>query len=118
MTIREYMHLPPPPALNNFSDVTAYARRLYDGLFRARQGKLECINEVTLTANAASTVLSDIRISTQSWIGWMPLTANAATELAAGTMYVLEANVGTGSITITHANNAQTDRKFRLIVIG
>lgn len=83
-----------------------------------RRGKTENVGEVTLTANAATTVLSDRRISPQSVIVWHPRTANAAAELAAGTMYVTDANMGSGTATITHANNAQTDRQFRYAVIG
>lgn len=118
MTIREYMHLPPPQTFSNFSDVTAYARRLYDGVFRARQGKLDAITEVTLTAGATTTTLTDIRLSNQSVVLFDPKTANAAAELAAGTMYVLTANRGTGSWVITHANAGSTDRTFQTLIIG
>lgn len=118
MTIRPYQHTAPPRTVSSFTDVNTMLRRLHDSIFRARQGKLDCITEITLTANAATTTLTDIRISSQSCIAFMPLTANAAAEVAAGTMYTLEANVGTGSVVITHANNAQTDRKFRLTIFG
>lgn len=83
-----------------------------------RSGKLECVGELTLTANVASTAVTDIRVSPQSVIVWHPRTANAAAEMAAGTMYVTDANMGNGSFTVTHANNAQTDRDFRYAVIG
>lgn len=111
MTIRPFLHFPPPPANSDL-------RRQYEVLQQLRNGKTENVGELTLTANAASTVVTDIRISPQSVIVWHPRTANAATEMANGTMYVTDANMGNGTMTVTHANNAQTDRDFRYAVIG
>jgi hypothetical protein len=111
MTIRSFLHFPPPPN-------DPFSRRMYEVLQQIRSGKLEVVAEVTLTASAASTTITDIRISPQSVIVWHPRTANAAAELAAGTMYITDANMGSGTATITHANNAQTDRDFRLAIIG
>ena len=111
MTIRPFLHFPPPPA-------NPELRRQYEVLQQLRSGKTENVGEVTLTAGAASTTVTDIRISPQSVIVWHPRTANAAAELANGTMYVTDANMGKGTMTITHANNAQVDRQFRYAVIG
>lgn len=118
MTIRPYQHTAPPRTVSSFTDVNTMLRRLHDSIFRARQGKLDCITEITLTANAATTTLTDIRLSNQSVVLFDPKTANAAAELAAGTLYTLTANRGTGSWVISHANNAQTDRTFQVLVIG
>lgn len=118
MTIRPYHHLPPPATFGSLGDVATYIRRMWDALFRMRQGKIECVTEITLTANAGTTALSDIRLSNQSVLTFDPKTANAAAELAAGTLYVLTANRGNASWTITHANNAQTDRTFQVSIIG
>lgn len=111
MTIRGFLHFPPPPA-------DPALRRQYEVLQQLRSGKTENVGEVTLTASVASTTVTDIRVSPQSVIVWHPRTANAAAEMAAGTMYVTDANMANGSFTITHANNAQTDRDFRYAVIG
>ena len=111
MTIRPFLHFPPPPANSEL-------RRQYEVLQQMRNGKLECVAEVTLTAGAASTAVTDIRVSPQSVLLWHPRTANAAAELANGTMYVTDANMANGSYTITHANNAQVDRTFRVAIIG
>lgn len=118
MAIQPFLHLPPPAAFRSFVEITTYLRRLLDSLKTMGRGKIECVAEITLTANAASSVLSDIRISKQSVLAFHPRTANAAAELAAGTMYVTDANMGSGTATITHANNAQTDRDFRVAIIG
>lgn len=64
---------------------------------------------VTLTANAASTTLTDVRITASSVISLMPTTANAAAAIA--TTYI--GTTAIGSATITHANNAQADKTFR-----
>lgn len=111
MTIRPFLHFPPPPANSEL-------RRQYEVLQQMRSGKLELVGEVTLTAGAASTSVTDIRISPQSLIVWHPRTANAAAELAAGTMYVTDANMANGSMVITHANAATGDRSFRYGVLG
>ncbi len=111
MTIRPFLHLPPPPN-------DPYSRRVYEVMQQLRSGKLEVVGELTLTAGAASTAVTDIRVSPQSVIVWHPRTANAAAELAAGTMYVTDANMGSGSFTVTHANNAQVDRIFKYAVVG
>lgn len=86
------------------------------------EGKLNCLFEATLTAGAGSTALTEAtapgvsRVGPESIILPMPLTANAATELAAGTMYV--SAQGNGSLTITHANAGSVDRSFRFVVLG
>lgn len=66
---------------------------------------------VTLTANAATTTLTDVRLTASSVITLMPTTANASAEIGAGTIYI--GTTAIGSATITHANNAQADRTFR-----
>jgi len=111
MTIRPFLHFPPPPN-------DPFLRRQYEVLQQMRSGKTENVGEVTLTAGAASTSVTDIRVSPQSVIVWHPRTANAASELAAGTMYVTDANMANGSFTITHANAVSVDRSFRYAVIG
>ena len=118
MTIRPFLHLPPPGTFKNFTEVTTYLRREWDALFRLRQGKMECTGEITLTANAATTVLNRVGLSPQSVVHFDPKTANAATELYGATMYVLTANRTNDAWTITHANNATADRTFQYTAIG
>lgn len=77
-------------------------------------GKTNNFGSVTLTANAASTTLADTRIGINSVIHLQPTTANSAGALA--TTYF--GTPGDGSVTINHANNAQTDRTFLYTVSG
>ena len=117
MTIRSFPHIPSPP--KNPAELWPWLRTLWQAVVRIRQGKLECVGEVTLTANAATTTLTATGLlSMQSVVEFDPKTANAATEKAAGTMYVLTADRANDTWTITHANNAQTDRTFQYSIVG
>ena len=97
-----------------------HRKLLADAIERILDGRLYCVGEVTLTANAASSAVTDYRVGLSSVILFMPVTANAAAELYGATMYVTAANITplTNQFTITHANNAQTDRTFRYLIIG
>lgn len=107
-----------PVAPEYYPDETEHRRKLAATANLALAGKLNAVNELTLTAGAATTVLTDARLSANSFIGLMPKTANAAAELGNGTLYIADATRNTGSATITHANNAQTDRTFQVLIIG
>ena len=79
-------------------------------------GRSLAVGQATLTANAASTVVSALNCGEQSEIMFSPRTANAAAEVGNGTMYV--SAVTNGAFTIVHANNAQTDRLFGYAALG
>ena len=89
------------------------AARVISGLLR---GKMNATLDVVLTASASTTIITDERLSEQSAVRFDPLTSNAALEKAAGTLWVSARTAG--QITVTHANNAQTDRAFRLVILG
>lgn len=80
------------------------------------QGKQNNVTTLTLTANAASTVVTDPRAGAGSHISLTPTTANASAEIGAGTIYV--SSRGKQTYTVTHANNAQTDRVFTVEITG
>jgi hypothetical protein len=94
----------------------ADARQVAAVVNRLAQGKLNCTGSVTLTPSTAATSVSDARVTAASVILLMPTTANAAAELGNGTLFVSAR--AKGSFTLTHANNAQTDRGFDFAVIG
>ena len=85
---------------------------------RLNSGKINAVIKVTLAANASQTVVTDARLTLFGGVTFDPLTANAAAEVASGTIYVAAANRRSGEWTITHANNSQTDRQFRMVIIG
>lgn len=95
-----------------------HRRKLAKTVNNAIAGKLNAVTTLTLAASVATTTLTDARITPQSFIGLMPQTANASAEIGAGTIYILATNQTSGSVIITHANNAQTDRTFTLLIIG
>jgi hypothetical protein len=111
MTVRSFLHLPPPPS-------NPEGRRLWEVVQQMRKGKLEVVTTLTLTANVAETTLNFKGLSPQSVVIFDPKTANAAAELYGGTMYVLAADRGNDAWDVTHANNAQTDRTFQVAVLG
>ncbi|HAK62066.1 MAG TPA: hypothetical protein DCO82_02365 [Alphaproteobacteria bacterium] len=79
-------------------------------------GRMDAVGEVTLAENAASTAVTDTRVVKNSAVILTPMTANAAAAI--GTTYIPEADYGTGTFTIRHANNPQTDRSFRYIILS
>jgi len=83
-----------------------------------QSGKLNALKEVTLNSSATSTTVLDSRLTINSFVAFDPVTQNAATELAAGTLYVLSANRSNGSFTLSHANNGQADRTYKMLIIG
>ena len=97
------------PLANDAREVATIVNNILDG-------KINATGTVTLTASAASTGVTEDRAGATSVILFMPTTANAAAEQAAGGMYV--SSRGKQTFTITHANNTQSDRTFDYIVIG
>lgn len=83
-------------------------------------GRTNNTGSITLAENAATTVvtLPSGLLGADTIIFFSPTTANAATEYAAGTMFVSSRDVTNNTFTITHVNNAQTDRTFSYALIG
>lgn len=79
-------------------------------------GRSNAVVQVTLTPSATTTVVNFDSCSTDTAPIPVPMTAHAAAELGAGTLYI--SAVANRSFTITHANNAQNDRTFRFVCIG
>ncbi len=77
------------------------------------EGRGNYVGTVTLTPSATTTTISKSTINENAVVILLPKTANAAAALA--TTY---AAVTKGTVTITHANNAQTDRSFFYAVVG
>jgi hypothetical protein len=79
-------------------------------------GRSNAVGTVTLTAGAASTVVTALNVGKDSRIFLTPKTANASAEFGAGSIYV--GTVGAGTFTITHANNANADKTFFWVALG
>jgi hypothetical protein len=79
-------------------------------------GRSNAAGSLTLAAGAASTVVPADNCAPQSAVFLFPKTANAAAALAAGSTFI--SSVGKQQFTISHANNAQTDRSFFYVCLG
>ena len=69
--------------------------------------------DVTLDANSTTTTVTDPRIGVHSVPICMPTTANAA---AIAVPY--RSDNLTGSMTLTHASDANTDKTFKVVLVG
>jgi len=85
-------------------------RRINAAIQALAQGRSNATGSVTLTASVATTTVTNANCSVNSSPYLTPTTANASAEFGNGTIYV--SAVANGSFTVTHANNAQTDRTF------
>lgn len=89
-------------------------QRMVTAISQLAEGRSNAVGSVTLTAGATSTVVSFLNCSSESAVFLFPKTANAAAALA--TTYV--GTVANKSFTVTHANDASTDRSFWFACIG
>lgn len=90
-----------------------WAQRTVDAINRLAE-KANCAADLTLTAGATSTTMTDPRLSPFSVLTFMPTTASAATAHAS--IYVTGMNNGT--CTVNHANTADADKTFRVAIHG
>lgn len=109
------MSLDRRPARRLPSTGTATPRDIAEAVNNIFAGRLDAVGEVTLTHGTTTTAVTDIRCTKNSCVILSPITANGAAEIGAGGMYI--STYGDGTFTITHANNAQTDRTFRYVVL-
>lgn len=102
------------PVPTSWGDMAEMVRKLAHAVNQIGVwGRSNATGTFTLTASTTSTVVSDRRVGTDSVITLMPTTANAAAAL--GTTYI---SVTAESFTVTHANNAQSDRTFGYLIQG
>jgi hypothetical protein len=79
-------------------------------------GRSNAVGTVTLATGSAMTVVIDKNCAAGSTPLLTPTSANAATEVGNGTMYVTA--VANGSFTITHANSPTAGRTFLYALHG
>lgn len=98
------------PVLPQNADI----RQIVEAVNTLQRGKFNAVTTVTLAAGAGTTTLTDRRIGGASFIGFTPLTANAAGEVP--TLYVSAR--AKGSATLTHTNAVSVDRTYSVLIIG
>jgi len=92
-------------------------QRKQNGVLRGIMGgKTNNTGSFTITASAATTVVTDFRAGADSTVIVSPTTASAATEWASGSMYV--SSTGKETFTVTHTSSSPVDRTFKYAVIG
>ena len=107
---------PPPtvakvsPQLLNWLDI------LHDVVNGTMAGNLNVVGSspLTLAPGVTTTTINDARIGGTSVILLQPMTANAAAAIP--TTWI--STPGKTTVTINHANSAQTDRTFQYVIIG
>lgn len=105
-----------PTAPENVSLDENYIRKLVRVVNQIMRGKTNNTGEVTLDTTTTATVVADINVGAESFISFMPTTANAALEVSSGSMYV--STVGDQTFTVTHDSNTTADRTFIYTVVG
>ena len=87
-----------------------------NGMIKGRQN---VVLTITLRAGFATTPVIDARIGPFSALLLQPLTSNAAAALYSATSVLADpATQKQGSVVFDHANNAQVDRTFNLVILG
>ena len=113
MTVTEF-NTPP----SDLDDQKRLARLQSQSIAGLMFGRSNNVIDFTATQNAATTTITDSRLGVNTVLLFMPTTANASAEIGAGTIYVGQSSRVNGSVVVTHANNAQTDRTFKVVMVG
>ena len=95
----------------------ARERDIIDRIRDLIRGRSNATGQVTLTADATTTTLVGENVNENAQIFLTPRTANAAAALATTHASITRVS-GVNTVTITHANNAQTDRTFGYVILG
>lgn len=96
-------------------------RTKYNGLDEATRDIANLVNNeptftVTLSSGTAATSVSNSMAGYDSVMVFLPMSANAATDM--NSMFISAGAKLSGSFTITHANNGNGDRTFQYAIIG
>lgn len=97
-------------------DEIQHRRLIGQWIREANQGHLANTGTVTLLANVTSTTVEDARAGANSFIGFMPITANAASAQAVGNVYV--STRAKQKFVIAHPSSASVDQNFVYCVLG
>lgn len=91
-----------------------HRRQMAEAINSQLAGKLNAVNQMTLATGATQTTLIDSRIGANTFIGFQPLSANAAAAMSS----IWVSNQINGQATVHHASAATADRTFNLLFIG
>lgn len=97
----------------DLEDEKKHRRDIADAVRRLMLGKSNNVLDATMDANSATTTVTDSRIGVYSVPICIPTTANAQ----AITM-PYRSDMLNGSMVLNHANNADADKTFKIVLIG
>lgn len=110
MAVSKFNALP-----KDLDDLRKYQRLISQVVNGLMSGRSNNVLDVTLDANAATTNVVDSRIGVNTVAVCVPTTANAS---AIATPYRDFTNPLNGEMDIIHANDANTDKTFKVILVG
>ncbi len=105
-----------PTALREAAD-NSWVQRIARAVAGLLQGKFNASLAVTLASGAATTTVLDPRLSATSVLYLQPLTAHAA-ALKYAAPWITVASQQSGQVVFAHANTANPDQTFNLLIIG
>ena len=111
----KFINCPVDKVINDdLPSLKQWTREIAQTTSLANSGKINVTGTITLNVSSTTTTLNDPRILLNSFISYMPQTANAAASL--GVIYTTVALNGTA--TIHHSSNTQADRTYTYIILG
>lgn len=103
-------------APTHHNNLAEHVRVLANVINENADGRTDNFGSITLTENQTTTTVNDRRIGQDSGVALTPQTANAAAALT--NTYVSSKDPRAGTFTLTHNNEASTDRTFVYIITG
>ena len=104
-----------PTPSENYPNQEQHNRVHTQTIRQLMHGKVNNVLDVTLAADAAATTVTDARIGINTVAICIPTTANAA---AIAMPYRNTSSTVNGAMSLIHANNSNTDKTFKVILIG
>ena len=103
-----------PP--NDLEDQRKLNRQQSQAIAGLRNGRMNNVLDVTVTANLAATTVTDSRIGVNTVAVAIPTTVNA--EAAAIWPYRDFTSPVNGSMSLIHTNDANTDKTYKVMLFG
>lgn len=83
-----------------------------------QQGGSDATGTFTLATGVSSTTVDFVNCSPTAIVFVIPMTADAAAEIASGNFYIPQATIKSGSFVVQHTNNSKADRTFGFVCLG
>ena len=99
-----------PPRTEDVRELKRWYLKLCEEINKTHKGNC------TLTANAATTTITDTNVLAASRIILFPTSANAAADVGSATGVYVSTKTTETSFVITHPNNANADKTFDYII--